>query len=171
MGRGQPLQHSNSALTIGLCWRSGLRNTLRDANYAPLTDWAPILTLPGLRLVNLQYDDCEAELAAAEHRFGIAIHRPPLDLKNDLDGAAALTAALDLVVSAGTSVAEMAGALGLPVWRIGPAGDWTALGTGCRPWYPSMRLFGPRPGETLGDALGAAGRALNALRKPEPRRS
>ncbi|WP_434624108.1 tetratricopeptide repeat protein [Azospirillum sp. B2RO_4] len=162
---------SNSALTIGLCWRSSLRSTLRDANYAPLADWAPILTLPGLRLVNLQYDECEAELADAEQRFGIAIHRPPLDLKNDLDGAAALTAALDLVISAGTSVAEMAGALGVPVWRIGPAGDWTALGTGCRPWYPSMRLFGPRPGETLGDALGAAGRALNALRMPEPRRS
>ncbi|MFP5516215.1 MAG: tetratricopeptide repeat protein [Alphaproteobacteria bacterium] len=162
---------SNSALTVGLCWRSGLRDASRDANYAALTDWAPILTLPGLRLVNLQYDDCESELADAEQRFGIAIHRPPLDLKNDLDGAAALTAALDLVISAGTSVAEMAGALGLPVWRIGPAGDWTALGTGCRPWYPSMRLFSPKAGETLGDALGAAGRALSSLRTREPRRS
>ncbi|PWC56871.1 hypothetical protein TSH7_27415 [Azospirillum sp. TSH7] len=172
---GEDRWGANSArsdtLTIGLCWRSGLRSALRDANYAPLADWAPILTLPGLRFINLQYDDCEAELADAERRFGITIHRPPLDLKNDLDGAAALTAALDLVISAGTSVAEMAGALGLPVWRIGPAGDWTALGTGCRPWYPSMRLFGPRPGETLGDALGAAGRALNALRTREPRRS
>ena len=158
-------------LTVGLCWRSSLRSALRDANYAPLTDWAPILTLPGLRLINLQYDDCEAELANAERRFGIAIHRPPLDLKNDLDGAAALTAALDLVISAGTSVAEMAGALGVPVWRIGPAGDWTAFGTACRPWYPSMRLVCPRPGETLGDALGATGRALINLRTPEPRRS
>ena len=133
MGRGQWL-NCNSTLTIGLCWRSSLRSTLRDANYAPLSDWAPILTLPGLRFINLQYDDCEAELADAEHRFGITIHRPPLDLKNDLDGAAALTAALDLVISAGTSVAEMAGAPGLPVWRIGRAGDWTTLGTGCRPW-------------------------------------
>jgi len=164
------------ALAVGLCWRSGLRGALRDANYAPLSDWAPILTLPGLRLINLQYDECEAELADAERRFGIAIHRPPLDLRNDLDGAAALTAALDLVISAGTSVAEMAGALGVPVWRIGPAGDWTALGTGCRPWYPSMRLVCPEPGGTLGDALGAAGRALiglrtQALRKQEPRRS
>jgi tetratricopeptide (TPR) repeat protein len=171
MGRGQPLQGSNSTLTVGLCWRSGLRNALRDANYAPLADWAPILTLPGLRLINLQYDDCDAELAEAEEAFGIVIHRPPLDLRNDLDGAAALTAALDLVISAGTSVAEMAGALGLPVWRIGPAGDWTALGTACRPWYPSMRLFCPKPGETLGDVLGAAGRALNSLRTREPRRS
>ncbi len=168
---GEDRWGSNAALTIGLCWRSGLRSALRDANYAPLADWAPILTLPGLRFINLQYDDCEAELADAEHRFGIAIHRPPLDLKNDLDGAAALTAALDLVISAGTSVAEMAGALGVPVWRIGPAGDWTALGTGCRPWYPSMRLFAPRPGETLGDALGAAERALMDLRTREPRRS
>lgn len=158
-------------LTIGLCWRSSLRGASRDANYAALTDWAPILTLPGLRLINLQYDDCEAELADAERRFGIIIHRPLLDLKNDLDGAAALTAALDLVISAGTSVAEMAGALGVPVWRIGPAGDWTALGTGCRPWYPSMRLVCPEPGGTLGDALSAAGRALMDLRTREPRRS
>ena len=171
LGRGQSLQHSKSALTVGLCWCSGLRNALRDANYAPLTDWAPILTLPGLRLINLQYDDCESELADAEQRFGIAIHRPPLDLKNDLDGAAALTAALDLVISAGTSVAEMAGALGVPVWRIGPAGDWTALGTACRPWYPSMRLVCPKADETLGDALGAAGRALVGLKTQERRRS
>ena len=165
------MQTPNPALTVGLCWRSGLRGALRDANYAPLTDWAPILTLPSLRLINLQYDECEAELIDAERRFGIVIHRPPLDLKNDLDGSAALTAALDLVISAGTSVAEMAGALGLPVWRIGPAGDWTALGTACRPWYPSMRLVCPKAGETLGDALGAAGRALNGLRTREPRRS
>ncbi|MBY6263967.1 tetratricopeptide repeat protein [Azospirillum sp. 412522] len=158
-------------LTVGFCWRSGLRSALRDANYAPLTGWAPILALPGVLLVNLQYDECEAELADAERRLGITIHRPPLDLKNDLDGAAALTTALDLVISAGTSVAEMAGALGAPVWRIGPAGDWTALGTGCRPWYPSMRLFGPKTGGTLGDALGAAGRALMDLRTREPRRS
>ncbi|PGH58084.1 hypothetical protein CRT60_09010 [Azospirillum palustre] len=162
---------TGSALTVGLCWRSGLRGALRDANYAPLTDWAPILTLPGLRIVNLQYDECEAELADAERRFGIAIHRPPLDLRNDLDGAAALTSALDLVISAGTSVAEMAGALGVPVWRIGPAGDWTALGTGCRPWYPSMRLVCPKAGGSLGDALSAAGRALIGLRTQEPRRS
>ncbi|MBP2297396.1 tetratricopeptide repeat protein [Azospirillum picis] len=153
-------------LSIGICWRSGLRGAMRDANYTTLDRWAPILTLPGLRLVNLQYDDCDAELAEAEARFGVTIRRPPLDLRNDLDGAAALTTALDLVVSAGTSVAEMAGALGVPVWRIGPGGDWTALGAGCRPWYPSMRLFAPRPGATLGDALCDAGRALDALRLP-----
>ncbi|MFD1628029.1 tetratricopeptide repeat protein [Azospirillum griseum] len=148
------------ALTVGLCWRSRFMNAERAANYTTLDRWGPILTLPGLRLVNLQYDECEAELAEAEARFGVRILRPDLDLLTDLDGAAALTSALDLVISAGTSVAEMAGALGVPVWRVGPGGEWTALGTGVRPWYPTMRLFTPPPNGTLDDALVAAGRAL-----------
>ncbi|MCG5242354.1 tetratricopeptide repeat protein [Azospirillum doebereinerae] len=166
--RGQGAGGGNvHPLTIGLCWRSRFRTAGRSANYTTLDRWGPILTLPGLRFVNLQYDDCEAELAEAESRFGIAILRPGLDLLDDLDGAAALTAALDLVISAGTSVAEMAGALGVPVWRIGHAGEWTALGTGCRPWFPSMRLFSPPPGGTLDDALSAAGRALAHITRPE----
>ncbi|CAO3427126.1 tetratricopeptide repeat protein [Azospirillum doebereinerae] len=163
LGWGQPAQ----PLTIGLCWRSRFVTAGRSANYTTLDRWGPILSLPGLRFVNLQYDECEAELADAESRFGIAILRPGLDLLNDLDGAAALTAALDLVISAGTSVAEMAGALGVPVWRIGQPGEWTALGTGCRPWFPSMRLFTPPPCGTLDDALGAAGRALAQITRPE----
>ncbi|MBP2228543.1 tetratricopeptide (TPR) repeat protein [Azospirillum agricola] len=161
---------ADGKLLVGLCWRSRFMSAARSANYATLDRWGAILTLPGLRFVTLQYDECEAELAGAEARFGIRILRPDLDLLNDLDGAAALTAALDLVISAGTSVAEMAGALGVPVWRIGHAGEWTALGTGCRPWFPSMRLFGPPPGGTLDDALGAAGRALRDLTRPEPPR-
>ncbi|WP_298371949.1 tetratricopeptide repeat protein [Azospirillum sp.] len=156
---------------IGLCWRSRFVNAARAANYTTLDRWGPILTLPGLRFVNLQYDECEAELADAESRFGIRILRPNIDLLNDLDGAAALTSALDLVISAGTSVAEMAGALGVPVWRVGPAGEWTALGTGCRPFYPAMRLFTPPKNGTLDDALGAVGRALAQITRPERRRS
>jgi hypothetical protein len=158
-------------LVIGLCWRSRFMNAARAENYTTLDRWGPILTLPGLRFVNLQYDECEAELADAESRFGIRILRPDIDLLNDLDGAAALTSALDLVISAGTSVAEMAGALGVPVWRVGPAGEWTALGTGCRPFYPAMRLFTPPKYGTLDDALGAVGRALAQITRPERLRS
>ncbi len=164
-----------AGLTIGLCWRSRLMTAGRAGNYTTLDRWGAILapnpSQSGLRFVNLQYDECETELAAAETRFGIDILRPGIDLMTDLDGAAGLTAALDLVISAGTSVAEMAGALGVPVWRVGPPGEWTALGTRCRPWFPSMRLFSPPPGRTLDDALGAAGRALSSLTRPERRRS
>ncbi len=151
-------------LKVGICWRSRFQNPLRASAYTTLDQWGPILATPGVQFVNLQYDDCAAELAAAEERFGVPVRRwPDVDLMNDLDEAAALTAALDLVISAGTSVAEMAGALGVPVWRFGGAGEWTALGTAVRPWYPSMRLFAPPPGGTLDDALGAIGRALTQV--------
>jgi ADP-heptose:LPS heptosyltransferase len=54
------------------------------------------------------------ELDEARASFGVTIHTwPDIDLKQDLDEVAALTAALDLVVSVGTAVACMAGALGV----------------------------------------------------------
>lgn len=158
-------------LTVGICWRSRLVTGGRAANYTALEQWAPVFAVPGICLVNLQYDECEGELAAAEARFGIRIVRPPVDLLNDLDGAAALTSKLDLVISAGTSVAEMAGALGVPVWRLSAAGEWTALGTRCRPWFPAMRLITPSPGGTMADALAAVAGELRRLTRPEPPRS
>ncbi|MEC3929563.1 flagellar protein FlbA, partial [Citrobacter braakii] len=92
----------------------------------------------------LQYDDCAAEIAEASNRFGVRIHRwRDLDLMNDFENAAALVANLDLVISPAMSAGELAGALGVPVWRFGGR-DWTQLGTAMRPWFPTMRLFQPR---------------------------
>lgn len=136
-------------LRVGLCWRSQLMTTERRDAYTAVADWEPLFALRGIHLVVLQYDDCAAEIAEVKRRFGVTLHRwPDLDLHDDFDGTAALMSGLDLVISPATSVGELAGALGVPVWRLG-AMDWTWLGTGVRPWYPAMRLFAPRPGETL----------------------
>ncbi|HYD67985.1 tetratricopeptide repeat protein [Azospirillum sp.] len=149
---------------VGIAWRSGLVTPERAGLYTRLADWGPVFAVPGVRFVNLQYDDCAAEIAAAERRFGVTIHRwSDLDLRNDLEGAAALTASLDLVLSAGTSVAEMAGALGVPVWRFGARNEWTAMGAAVRPWYPSMRPFTPAPGEAMATVLARMGRELARL--------
>ncbi|MCW2247879.1 tetratricopeptide (TPR) repeat protein [Azospirillum fermentarium] len=151
-------------LRVGLCWRSGRVSAERAGHYTRLAEWEPLLRLPGLVPVCLQYDGCAGEVAAVAARTGITIHTPDgLDLRNDLDGAAALTAALDLVVSAGTSVAEMAGALGVPVWRLSHPREWSALGTGCRPWYPSMRLFVRGDGEPMGALLPRVAAALKGM--------
>ncbi|WP_245985937.1 tetratricopeptide repeat protein [Azospirillum thermophilum] len=136
-------------LRVGIGWRSQLITAERRGAYVALEALAPLFAVSGLTFVNLQYDDCEAELREAEDRFGVRIHRwADLDLMNDLEEAAALTANLDLVISPAMSAGELAGALGVPVWRFcGP--DWTQLGTAVRPWFPSMRLFQPQPGEAL----------------------
>jgi ADP-heptose:LPS heptosyltransferase len=56
---------------------------------------------------------------------------------------AAVMANLDLVISADTAVAHLAGALGVPVWLALPvAPDWRwSLKREDSGWYPSMRLF------------------------------
>ncbi|MHA7062752.1 tetratricopeptide repeat protein [Azospirillum argentinense] len=152
-------------LRVGIAWRSGLMTAERRGAYAPLDAWGPVFALPGVVFVTLQYGDCIAEIAAAEHRFGVTIHRwDDLDLKNDLDGVAALMTALDVVITPASSVGELAGALGVPVWRFGPRGDWTALGTGVRPWFPTMALISAPPGEPASGALPAIARRLAALR-------
>ena len=151
-------------LKLGFAWRSGLMTAERRGAYAPLADWGPVFAVPAVRFVTLQYGDCAAEIAEAERRFGVPIHRwDDLDLKDDLDGVAALMSALDLVVTPASSVGELAAALGVPVWRFGPRGDWTALGTGARPWFPAMALIPAPPGQPASGALPVIARRLCAL--------
>lgn len=150
-------------LKVGICWRSQLTDEERADAYTRLDDWAPFFKSPGVRLVNLQYDDCEAEIADVEARYGCKIHRwNDVDLKNDFEAAAAIIAGLDLVVTVATSVGELSASLGVPTWRFGGAGDWSSLGTDCRPWYAAMRVWTARTGEKLPDVLRRMAAALAA---------
>lgn len=156
------------ALTVGFCWRSGLKTGERTGLYPRLADFAPLFGLPGIRWVPLQYDLNEpataAEMAAALPQ-GMELFRPDIDLRDDLDGVAALTAALDLVISAGTAVSELSGALGVPVWRIGGDDEWTRLGTDVRPWYGSTRCYTRRSSSDFATLLSGMARDLAALMK------
>ena len=100
---------------VGISWRSGALYYNRECFYTRLSDWGPILTLPGVQFVNVQYDESEEEVRAAEAAFGIRIHRwDDLNLRDDFDGVSALLKHLDLVLAPNTTVLELAGALGVP---------------------------------------------------------
>jgi hypothetical protein len=64
----------------------------------------------------------------------------------DFADTAALMIHLDLIISVDTSVAHLAGALGLPTWLLLPfAPDWRwMLDRDDSPWYPTMTLFRQR---------------------------
>lgn len=137
---------------IGISWRSGALYYNRECFYTQLNDWRPILTLPGVQFVNVQYDESEAEVRAAEDAFGIRIHRwDDLNLKDDFDGVSALLRQLDLVLAPNTTVLELAGALGVPgryMIRVPIAYDhWRRKGgTDQDRIYPSVRqIRGERP--------------------------
>jgi hypothetical protein len=127
---------------VGVLWKSLKLEGERARQFAPFDLWAPVLTAPGVTIVNLQYGDCAAELAHARETLGVDIRQPPgIDLKNDLDDVAALTCALDLTIGFANATINLAGAVGAPAWLITPGASWTKLGTDRYPWYPQMRCF------------------------------
>ena len=88
---------------MGIAWRSSKRSQERNFTYTGLSEWGPVLGVPGVVFVNLQYDDCEEELVEARERFGVEIHVPEgLDQFNDIEGVAALMSGLDLVLTVDT---------------------------------------------------------------------
>jgi len=127
---------------VGICWRSMAMGAKRGKYYSPLDAWGPVLTLPSVTFVNLQYGEVTSELAEAREKFGIAIENfADVNLKDDLDAAAALTDACDLVISAPTATAAMAGALGRETWFLVACRVWPQLGTDHYPWYRKTRVF------------------------------
>jgi hypothetical protein len=148
----QRLAALGPGLKVGLAWRS-LRLRHGQPTYTRLEQWAPILTLPGIHWVNLQYDDCTDELQMVYTRWGVQIQTwAELDLFQDIDEAASLITVLDLVIAPETMVAALAGGLGQHVWRLSRyTSAWDTLGTEVSPWFPSMRLYRqPRPGDWTG---------------------
>jgi tetratricopeptide (TPR) repeat protein len=127
---------------VGICWRSGKLDPVRNLSYTTLDEWGEVLQTPGFQFVNLQYGDCEAELQQAEERYGVEILRwPDLNLKDDLDDVFALIQSLDAVASVQTAVLVMGGNVGVPTVGV-KAGGWTNLGQISKsPWNSNNKVI------------------------------
>ncbi len=130
---------------VGICWRSMMLQAKRAKYFCPIDGWMPVLKTEGVSFVNLQYGDCAAEIARARDEYGVTIHQiEGLDLRNDIDGTAALCAALDLVLSAPTAAAATAASVGAKVWFLAAGRTWPQLGTDEYPWYADTRVLAPK---------------------------
>ena len=132
-------------LLVGLSWISKVENWGVHKS-ARLSDFEPILKLPGIRFVDLQYGDTGEERSTVMKQTGVEVTRvEDVDNFEDIDGLAALISACDVVVTISNTTAHIAGALGKPVYLLAPY----ALGTlwywhfdrDVSPWYPTLRLF------------------------------
>lgn len=155
---------------VGISWRSRLSGRERRLEYTRLTDWEPVFSIPGVRFVNVQYDEVDQELAEAGERFGLEIARPPgLDLMNDFEGVAALVCALDAVISPQNTLGHLAGALGVPTLMMGNRFWWNNLGATRAPgstrypWLPAVTLVTRDPREPWEPVLADAGRRVARL--------
>ncbi len=146
---------------IGVCWRSGLLTAERQRHYAPLAAWAPVWRVPGVTWINLQYDDCDVELAEIERIHGVRVHRwAGEDLKQDLESVVGLLASLDAVITAPTAVSSLAGASGVRTWQTDGGNDWTVFGQDRSPWWPSIALARKGPGQDWQPVLNGVARQV-----------
>jgi tetratricopeptide (TPR) repeat protein len=122
-------------LNIGLAW-TGRPTHPDDRNRSiPASALAPLAAVPNVSFHSLQPGSSMSglELDIIDHT----------DRLRDFADTAALIANLDLVITADTAVAHLAGAMAKPVWLMLPfAPDWRwMLSRDDSPWYPTMRLF------------------------------
>jgi tetratricopeptide (TPR) repeat protein len=130
---------------VGICWRSMMLEAKRAKYFSPIEGWVPVLKTEGVSFVNLQYGDCAEEIARAAEQYGVTVHQiEGLDLRNDIEGTAALSAALDLVLSAPTAAAATAASVGAKVWFPVAGRTWPQLGTDEYPWYADTRVLAPK---------------------------
>jgi hypothetical protein len=155
MSKWRALLSCQKMLRVGLAW-SGNPKHMNDRNRSiPLAHLASALPL-GVEYVSLQKDvrDSDREFLSAS---GILHYG---HLIEDFSDTAAICGHVDLLVTVDTSVAHLAGAMGVPVLLLLPfQPDWRwGLGiNNCR-WYPSVQLFRQsRPGDW--------GQALDDLRR------
>lgn len=139
------LEKLGPAPKVGLLWKSLKLNAERARQFSPFEAWRPVLETPGATFINLQYGDCDEEIAYAKEAFGVDIWQPPgIDLKQDLDDVTALCSAVDLIIGFSNATTNLAGAAGAPIWLLTAPAVWTLLGTDHYPWYPQARVFSPK---------------------------
>jgi tetratricopeptide (TPR) repeat protein len=137
---------------IGLCWRSSNRNVQRNQHYVKAEYLAPLKLLGAAKFICLQYDECRDEVAAMRE-MGLPIYDfSAIDQMNDLMSASYLTGACDLVISAGTTTAELAAGLGVPTVLFGLKHSQIKLGTDGVPWHPATRSLPLDPDDPIGVA-------------------
>jgi len=130
---------AGEGLRVGLVWQGNPRH-LNDAERSlpGLEVLASLWSLPGLRFFSLQKSELDLPRPAGQPLVDLA------PLIGDFADTAAILSQLDLLVTVDTSVAHLAGALGVPCWVLLPRyrTDWRWLLQRCdSPWYPTLRLF------------------------------
>jgi hypothetical protein len=121
-----------TGLKVGIVWKGNPEHH-GDLDRSVPADWfANPAAIPGVNLVSLQKGEPPPPFPVTDLA----------DQLTDFAETAAIMKNLDLVIAVDTSVAHLAGALGIPVWLLVPfAPDWRwLLDREDSPWYPTMWL-------------------------------
>ena len=156
-----------SVLRVGICWAGNPQQGTDKKRSIPFSTVSRLFSIP-CRWINLKVELTE------EVRIRLSNHRVEdysTDV-SDLRDTAALLSTLDLVISTCTSVAHLAGSLGLSTWVLlafSPDWRWSDEGETSL-WYPTSRLFRQRtPGDWEGVLDDVEAALLKKIDEPQSR--
>jgi len=138
----------SNELLVGLCWHV---DPIHEKDKSPvsrrsveLKDLLPLGSLPHVTFYALQQGKDLEEINSLPESFKLIAFDPYFDKRHgSFMDSAAVIANLDLVITADTAIAHLAGALGKEVWiflPFSPDGRWSHT-TNKTPWYPTATLF------------------------------
>ena len=136
---------------IGIAWQGNPHYGGDRQRSFSLEHFAALADLPDVNLLSLQKNKGSEQVEQHGQRLKLIDLAPRLDERTGaFMDTTALMMSLDLVVTSDTSIAHLAGALGVRVWvALSSSPDWRWMQRGERyPWYQRMRLFRQRkPGD------------------------
>ncbi len=144
---------------IGVAFSGSRSHTDDNIRSIPAETVLPPLVAAGAMVHVVQTELYKADIETIMRLDNVDAHGP--DLANFAD-TAALLSLMDLVISVDTSIAHLAGAMGLPTWvLLQQASDfrWMRIRIDS-PWYPTMRLFRQK---TAGDWISVMRDVIAAL--------
>jgi FkbM family methyltransferase len=147
---------NDGRLKVGLVWAGQL--IPRDRS-CPLDKLLPILNDPRIAPVSLQVGARSGDLKTFGADTFITDMSPYL---RDFAETGAVLNELDLLITIDTSVAHLAGALGVPTFLLlRTVSDWRWFDKiDTSPWYPSFRVFRQSDARRWDEPVEAVGRAL-----------
>jgi hypothetical protein len=148
---------AGEGLRVGICWKGSAGHGNAWQRDIPKDDLYSLSAVDGVKWACLQKDDFLIT--------GFDAHCPSL---NSWADTANVIDSLDLVITADTAVAHLAGAMGKEVWILLPfVSDWRwLLDRADSPWYPTARLYRQTVRGEWGDVIEAVKTSL--MQKAQP---
>lgn len=148
--RANALKHKNSIeikteddnryIKVGVCWQGGPGMKRSCERNIPFEYFLALAEIPNVVLFSLQFGNYDVRNYGADQLIcDIVPQIKPLGFA----GTAAVMTKLDLVITCCTSVAHVAGAIGVPTWVpvcANPYWVWLRDRTDSV-WYPNIKLF------------------------------
>jgi hypothetical protein len=137
----QTFADKSDKIRVGIAWRSILLSATRNLHYLDVADLEPLAKIQNAEFWVLQACASKEELELLSNILP-SVNIVDVDLRNDFEGQSALISTMDCVISPLTTIAELAGILGVCTYLLSTTHTttWRKNADSTDVWYENGRL-------------------------------